>query len=227
MQSVNLGKLKTMKRCTRCKKWKELKEFGKDSQKSDGLRCWCKLCQKNYYQDNQERILKHKKEYNLKNKEKIDNKNKKYHRKYPWKRIYNAIKQRCNNPKTINYRWYGEKGIENHFKNADDVKYLWFRDKAYLMKKPSIDREDNDGHYCIGNCKFIELSENVIKRNRENPPGRPILQYDRQGNFIKEWESQIEASRQLKINRGHISTCASGKLKTSGGYIWEYKEDKK
>lgn len=42
----------------------------------------------------------------------------------------------------------------------EDFEYLWNRDKAWLLEKPSIDREDNDG-----NCRFIELSKNS-KRKR-------------------------------------------------------------
>ena len=50
-----------------------------------------------------------------------------------------------------------------------------------------------------------------------------IMQYDKNGNFIKEWESIKEARNKLKIS-SHISDCCNGKRKTAGGYIWIYKK---
>jgi hypothetical protein len=52
---------------------------------------------------------------------------------------------------------------------------------------------------------------------------KPILQYDLKGNFIKEWFSIREASIFLKINESSISQQLGGKQKTSGGYIWKFK----
>lgn len=49
----------------------------------------------------------------------------------------------------------------------------------------------------------------------------PILQFDIEENFIKEWESQDEAMK-FKEN-GFVPGCLNGKQKTSGGYIWKYK----
>ena len=89
----------------------------------------------------------------------------KLNRDYSYKieRIYWDIHSRCTNSKCCNYKYYGGRGIKNYL-TKDNIKELWFRDKAYNMIKPSIDRKDNDGNYEISNCQFIELSENVRKR---------------------------------------------------------------
>ena len=64
------------------------------------------------------------------------------------------------------YKEYGGRGIKCLI-TEEELKELWFRDKAYLMTKPSIDREDNNGHYEFLNCSFIELSKNIAKGNKE------------------------------------------------------------
>ncbi len=51
----------------------------------------------------------------------------------------------------------------------------------------------------------------------------PILQYNKNGDFIQEWKGASEASKFLKINSVNINQACNGKLKTSGGYIWKFK----
>ncbi len=57
------------------------------------------------------------------------------------------------------------------------------------------------------------------KFGKDIPVSKPILQYDKQGNYIQEFEN----TRQTDINYKHISACCLGKRKTAGGYIWKYK----
>lgn len=53
---------------------------------------------------------------------------------------------------------------------------------------------------------------------------KPVLQYDLQGNFIKEWEYGKDAYNTLQLsNYDGISACCKGKQKTSEGFIWKYK----
>jgi HNH endonuclease/NUMOD4 motif len=80
------------------------------------------------------------------------------------------------------------------------------------------------------NLEWSTYSEQKYKEN--NKPritrGKPIIQRDLQGNFIKRWEKIVDATKELVIRESSISHALSGKQKQSGGFIWEYcNEDKK
>lgn len=51
---------------------------------------------------------------------------------------------------------------------------------------------------------------------------KKILQFTKSGEFLREWQSMNEASRQLKINCGNIWSCCRGKRKYAGGFVWRY-----
>ena len=51
---------------------------------------------------------------------------------------------------------------------------------------------------------------------------RKIGQYTKDKKLIKVWDNGAEASRELNINGGHISSCCNNKRKTAGGYIWRF-----
>ena len=53
----------------------------------------------------------------------------------------------------------------------------------------------------------------------------PVLQYDLEGNFIKEWNSAKEANLILfgKPKSGDISACCVGRQKTAHGFILKFK----
>lgn len=52
---------------------------------------------------------------------------------------------------------------------------------------------------------------------------KPVLQFDKSGNFIAEYPSTAEAERQTGIAHQSISSCCNGKRKSAGGFVWEYK----
>ena len=55
--------------CCRCKKEKDLKEFSKLKKTKDGYQYNCKECQRVYYKNNREKILKTETKYRLNNRE--------------------------------------------------------------------------------------------------------------------------------------------------------------
>ena len=144
---------------------------------------------------------------------------KKVHKQqYPWKSIFNSIKQRCNNPNNTFYKYYGGKRIKCLI-TLNQVKFLWFFDKAYNMKKPSIDRSRNNEHYRLSNCQFIEYSENSAKDKR-----KIVLQYSLDGKFIKEWNGIMTVEKELSIHHSNIIKCINEERNHTGGFKWKYKE---
>lgn len=53
---------------------------------------------------------------------------------------------------------------------------------------------------------------------------KEIIQYDLQGNFIKEFPSTMQIQRELGFDNSSICKVCKGKKKTAYGYIWKYKE---
>ena len=211
------------KTCTKCDIERDINEFPIFSSRGKKYyRTVCFIChhknKNDYYQKNKIEILKKEKEKYLQNPEIAFQQYRTYKRKYPWRIVWKSINERCYNPKTESYKRYGERGIQN-FLTVEDVKFLYERDNAYLMKKPTIDREDNDGDYTLDNCRFIEKSENSAKDKR-----KPVLQYDLNGSFIQEFISVADANRHFGRIDSHIDAVARGKRNKTLGFIWRYKE---
>jgi len=141
----------------------------------------------------------------------------------PWVFHLYRINSRCNCKTNKDYKYYGGKGIQCKI-TEKELKKLWFRDKAFNLRQPSIDREDSTKDYTFDNCRFIELTKNITERNIR-VCSKIVFQYDLSGNFIKEWKScnQIERALNFRGN-GHISQCCRNKLKTAYGFIWRYKD---
>lgn len=62
-------------------------------------------------------------------------------------------------------------------------------------------------------------------RKPESTSMRKIIQCDMDGNYIKEYKSLQEASRETRANRTTISGVLAGTYKSANGFIFVYKED--
>ena len=78
--------------------------------------------------------------------------------------------------------------------------------------------------YQHNNKEAIRLKLNVAKKGKDNHRSKVITQYDKNGNFIKQWDYMSMITKELGYDYTSISKCCSGKQKTSYGYIWKYKE---
>lgn len=70
-----------------------------------------------------------------------------------------------------------------------------------------------------------KMSERRKGRGNNNYNPTPILQYDINNNFIKEWEDMISLleSGFTKRQTQEISRACRGKIKSYSGFIWKYK----
>ena len=114
---------------------------------------------------------------------------KRYIASHPWARSYWGARSRCVY-KTGNY--YGR---VKFFMTIEDFKTLWFRDKAWLLAIPSIDRIDNKGDYMFENCRFIEKGENARIANLGKPCSPETREKIRLGNLGK---NRISAKLYMK-----------------------------
>ena len=100
--------------------------------------------------------------------------------------------------------------------------------------KPCIDHIDGDrANNHADNLRWVTAKENsnnynapnTYKGKKINKGGKAVLQYDLEGNFIKEWVTTMEIQRQLNYHRSNISNCCNGLVKTAYNYIWRYKNE--
>lgn len=74
------------------------------------------------------------------------------------------------------------------------------------------------------NLSWTDAKGNCNWGTRNLRLSKPVLQYDMEGNFIKEWASAKEAAEALHTNSPQIINCANGKARTAYGYVWKKKK---
>ena len=52
---------------------------------------------------------------------------------------------------------------------------------------------------------------------------KPILQFSKSGEFIREWDSVTDLKNITGMDITHVSSCCRGTRKTANGYRWQYK----
>lgn len=89
---------------------------------------------------------------------------KEYFKKNPWVNTLRRITTRCVYDKNSSYYKRGIKCIIT----IKELKILWFRDKAYNLTQPSIDRKNSNSNYTFDNCRYIELNKNKKQKKVRN-----------------------------------------------------------
>lgn len=99
----------------------------------------------------------------------------------------------------------------------------WRKKKSESTKKQMNNPINKQNHSLKMKNKWKDPI--FVKRQQEREcVNKSVLQFSKNGVFIKEFISLNQAERETNISSDTISRCCKGKLKTSGGYIWKYKE---
>lgn len=72
-----------------------------------------------------------------------------------------AAKDRCINPRSKAYAWYGGRGIEFRF-NSSVQAANWIMDNLGLKRHLTLDRRNNEGHYEPGNMRYATQREQIL-----------------------------------------------------------------
>lgn len=199
-----------MKKCNSCGSIKTLDSFNNRKKNKDGKRSTCRLCEHEYdrnYRKTKEGVIV---------------------------TMYNT--QRSSSKK----RGHGEPKyslteLKQNLLNDelfDKIFNEWVKSNYNRWMKPSLDRIDESKGYSFDNVKLMTWGENDFNQKEDlrsgktihgNKPHKPVLQYSKDGEFLNEFVSAMDAYRKTGISNKNISDNCLGRLKSANGFVWKFK----
>ena len=150
------------------------------------------------------------------------------------KKLSDAAKERLNDPE--NHPWYGRHHKEEtKSKMSRSKKELYSNVANHPMygKHPTEESKEKNRQSHLGKKASEETRKKMSKSRKgrflgENSPcSKKILQFNTDGEFIREFNSLHEIERILGYSRTPIIRCCKHKphCNTAYGFIWMYKEE--
>lgn len=134
---------------------------------------------------------------------------------------------RINNDKDYepsNCRWVTNAVQAN---NKSTSKYITYKGETKTVAEWAKEKNINTSTLWLRLFK----SNWSIEKSLESPVSqsmntkKPITQFDKHGNIIRDWDSALDAARELNLSHSGINLCCLNKRASSGGFIWKYRED--
>lgn len=108
----------------------------------------------------------------------------------------------------------------NEFSSASEAKRLT---GARADKVISGIQSTSSGYiwsdHILSDYEIQEKLENV-KNSKYSQTNKTLKQYSLEGEYLRDWNTMSEASKELGIAISSISLCCRGNYKKAGGFIW-------
>lgn len=125
-------------------------------------------------------------------------------------RTYNcwaSMIQRCTNPKSGGYRWYGARGIAVCEAWRDFRRFL--SDMGECPPGLSIDRIDPSGNYEPGNCRWATQQEQQRNRSNNKLDAKSVARL--KADILRGDTPKQELARKYGISPGYVSHIERGR----------------
>lgn len=147
------------------------------------------------------------------------------------KRIGEATRERYNDPAVRaaqsartsgdNNYWYGKTFCEEH-KEKLRLSHLGVKRGPHTEETKKKIAIANTGkkkpHF--GVPRSLECREKISKAK-----SKPVVQYTKDGVFVKEYPSIKDACTETGVAAQNISKCCHGKHRTANGFVWKFKNN--
>ncbi len=195
-----------MKTCYNCCEVKPISQFNNCKRKADGLSHLCKQCSRehntNYYRTPIGLVAN------------IYNNQRKTSRKRGFDAPTYTLKEL--------HQWIREQMV------FAELFQDWIDSGFNRDMSPSIDRKDDYIGYTLDNIQMMTAGENIAKGHSDmknginNKQNKIVIQTTLDGEFIEEYHSAQEASRQTGFFQASISRCCRGERTKANGFKWNY-----
>ena len=168
-----------MKHCPKCGETKPTAKFYKNRTTATGLTSWCKACtnevNRRWEAKNRERQREASRRYRATNRERETDRGRRWRVKNmtPARVSWSSMLERCGNPKTSGYKYYGGRGIAvcvrwdpKHQSAPNEAFANFLTDMGERPEGSSLDRIDNDGNYEPDNCRWATFRKQTANRNK-------------------------------------------------------------